>query len=232
MNTLQIILLVVCALLAILFIVARAMKGGLAALLLKTLASFGFVSSAIIGLGTSNLVGELQTPLILLTLGLLCGMIGDIVLDLKVIYDNDKIYLNAGMLSFFVGHIFYILSLSLLANNSISTPLLISLGVALILTTFITLSSKKMGLNFGKFLIQTIAYTLILTFAMTYSLILAIMNMGSWIVFVGLLLFFASDIVLSFQYFGGKISNKFLIIINHLLYYAAQIIIVATLFLI
>jgi uncharacterized protein with PQ loop repeat len=56
------------------------------------------------------------------------------------------------------------------------------------------------------------------------------MGVNFWVAFVGLVLFFLSDIVLSFQYFGGKISNKPLIAINHILYYSAQIILLAVLF--
>jgi len=79
-----------------------------------------------------------------------------------------------------------------------------------------------MNLNFGKFLWQTVGYTFILSFMTVYTLMLAIKGM-SFIPFIGLLLFFLSDIVLSFQYFGGKIADKKLIVINHALYYLAQI---------
>ena len=159
-------------------------------------------------------------------------MIGDMVLDLKVIYpDSDKYYLNTGMTAFFLGHGCYITAISLLSSlDSLLKPIFIALAVAIALTVFITLSSKSMGLNFGKFTIQTIGYTLILTFAMAYSFVLAIMGGGLWLTFVGLALFFLSDIVLSFQYFGGKIANKPLIAINHALYYSAQIILLAVLF--
>jgi hypothetical protein len=58
------------------------------------------------------------------------------------------------------------------------------------------------------------------------------MGGGLWLAFAGMVLFFLSDVVLSFQYFGGKIDDKKLIVVNHALYYAAQIILVAVLFLI
>jgi hypothetical protein len=233
MSTLEIILTSICVLLAIVFIVVRVCKGGMIGLLMKTLASFGFVASAIIGMVVSDATGTTKWVIGLIALGLLCGMVGDIVLDLKVIYpNNDKFYLNSGMLSFFVGHIFYIVAFSLFANiqdETIWLPLVISAGCALVLTMGITLSSKKMGLDFGKFLIQTISYTFILTFAMSYTLVLSILGCNLWLAFVGMVLFFLSDVVLSFQYFGGKIADKKLIAINHALYYAAQIILVVVL---
>ena len=46
-----------------------------------------------------------------------------------------------------------------------------------------------------------------------------------YILTIGFVLFLASDLVLSMQYFGGKLMDKKLIVTNHLLYYFAQIII-------
>lgn len=234
MSILQIVLIVVSSLLAVAFIALRATKGGIVALLAKTLASFGFVTSGVIGIIENGYGSDLRWVLGLLVIGLVLGMLGDIILDLKVIYKDDVHYLNSGMLCFGLGHIAYFSAFTLYAvgmSVELMLPLLIAGGSALILTIFITLSSKKMGLQFGKFMWQTVAYTFILSFMSIYTLVLAILSGGTmWLAFVGLLLFFASDIVLSFQYFGGKIDSKLLIVVNHTLYYAAQIVLVATLF--
>ena len=240
MDILEIILICVCSLLALGFVLVRVFKGGIAGLLMKTFASFGFVSSGVIGIVISDLSGNYKWAAGLIVIGLLLGMIGDIVLDLKVIYEgNDKYFLNAGMLSFFVGHICYISAFSVWVNPiqrftsalSIPVALLISAGIAILLTVGTLLSGKKMmGLSFGKFIYQTIAYTFILNMSMAYLLVLSLFVANLWLAFVGLVLFLLSDIVLSLQYFGGKLSNKPLIAINHILYYAAQIIILAVAF--
>lgn len=245
MNALEIILLVLCVALATLFIIVRVKWGGLKGLITKTVASFGFVTSAIIGLVMSDATELSKWAVGLIAVGLLCGMVGDIILDLKVVYpNNDSYYLNTGMGSFFLGHIFYIIAFSLLIDGNISdynstvqmfgctVPLLITIGVSVILTLAITLSSKMMGLKFGKFLWQTVGYTFILSCSMVYTLVLSIMGGGLWLAFVGMVLFFLSDVVLSFQYFGGKLEDKKLIAVNHALYYVAQIVLVAVLFLI
>lgn len=232
MGTLQIILLCVCSMFALIFIIIRAKFGGLGAFLLKTLASFGLVASAFISIAYSPVLADNRLILSLIGIGLLLGMIGDMVLDLKVIYDNDRIYLNSGMLSFGLGHLAYFSAFSLFAislNCDLLMPILVSAGCAIVLTIAIVLSSKKMQLNFGNFLWQTVAYTFILTFMSAYTLILSIIGGANWLAFVGMILFFLSDIVLSLQYFGGKLHNKWLIVINHTLYYAAQIIILAVL---
>lgn len=247
MNALEIILLILCVGFAGLFVFVRVKWGGLKGLITKTVASFAFVTSAILGLVVSDATELSRWAVGLIAVGLLCGMVGDIILDLKVIYpDNDNYYLNTGMGSFFLGHIFYIIAFSLLVGANVenyssniqmfgcTVPLLITFGVSTVLTLMITLSSKMMGLKFGKFLWQTVGYTFILCCSMVYTLVLAIMGGGVtlWVAFVGMVLFFLSDVVLSFQYFGGKLEDKKLIAINHGLYYAAQIVLVAVLFII
>lgn len=232
MENFEIVLLALCIFLAVVFIIVRTFVGGLPALMLKTLASFGFVASAVWGLVLSSASGYTKMAFGLIIIGLLLGMIGDILLDLKVIYDNDKFYLNAGMLSFGLGHIAYFGAFSILANLQgikLLTPILIAIGIAIVLTIVIMLSSKLMKLEFGHALWQTVAYSFVLSFMAIYSLALALMG-GSWLIFVGMLVFFLSDIVLSMQYFGGKLFSKPLIAVNHLLYYAAQIIIMSVIF--
>ncbi|MGN0961220.1 MAG: lysoplasmalogenase family protein [Christensenellales bacterium] len=229
MSALEISLIVVCSILAIIFIVVRTIKGSFIAFVLKTLASLGFVVSGIIALGLSNSNAWVG---ILIVVGLLLGMIGDMVLDLKVIYpDNDRTYLNMGMASFFLGHCCYIGAFTIFASDTnLLMPILVASGVAILLTILTTLSGKKMGLDFGNYLVQTIVYTFILSFALAYTFVLAIVGGGLWLTAIGLMLFLLSDIVLSCQYFGGKIASKPYIAINHTLYYAAQIILLAVLF--
>lgn len=231
MTPLEITLLVVTSLLAVLFIAVRTIKGGLAGLILKTLASFAFVATSIVAMITTSATGNIKIAMGLIAIGLLLGMIGDIVLDLKVIYEgNDKWYLNSGMLSFTLGHGFYFAGISLIATANgakLLMPILVGVGVALVLTTATMLSAKPLKLNFGKFLFQSMGYSFILNFMVVFTLVLAIMGNLTYLVFIGLLLFLLSDLVLSTQYFGGKLHNKPLIAINHVLYYAAQIILVA-----
>lgn len=230
MSTLQISLLITCVALAIIFIVVRTVKGGFLGFVLKTIASLGFVVSGIIELGLHS---TNNWGCVCIVIGLLMGLIGDMVLDLKVIYpDRDVVFLNMGMGAFFLGHTSYIIAFSILSNgNNLLLPALISTGGGIIVTLVTILSGKKMmGLNFGNYIIQSSAYSFLLSFTLIYTLVLAIMGAGLWLTVIGFGLFLLSDIVLSFQYFGGKILNKPLIAINHILYYGAQIILLAVLF--
>ena len=226
----------VCVLLAIVFIVARTIKGGHLGLMLKILASLGFVVSGVMALTYTEAIGDTKLAMGMIVIGMTLGMIGDILLDLKVIYDCDSWYLNTGMLSFGLGHMCYFIALTLFALGEASEttlPILVALGISIALTIAITISSKTMlHLDYGKYNIQTIAYTFVLSYMVVYSLLLALYLWYFWIAFAGLLIFFASDIVLSFQYFGGKINSKPLIAINHGLYYIAQIVLLAFIFII
>lgn len=229
MSSLQIGLIAMCCVLAIIFILVRTTKGGYLGFVLKTIASLGFVISAIIGLGLKN---TNSWGNILIVVGLLMGLIGDMVLDLKVIYpEQDYVFLNMGMGSFFLGHISYIVAFSVLADGNVLMPFLIAIGGGIIITLLTILSGKKMmGLNFGNFIVQSTAYSFLLGFTLIYTLVLAILGTGLWLTTIGFALFLLSDIVLSFQYFGGKIDSKPMIAINHTLYYSAQIILLAVLF--
>ena len=228
----------VCLLCVALFLVVRVAKGGAYGILTKILASFAFMVVAIVGTVKTGMT----TFAMFVVLGLLCGLIGDFVLDNKVVYkEHENIYLNAGMLSFGIGHVFYFVAATILmvslgvqkVGMNLSTfNILISLAVSVVATTGIMLLSKPMKLDFGKFFFQTLAYTLILTFMSAYSVALAIAVPTLWTFAVGICLIFLSDLILSNQYFGGQQDNKLFIVLNHAIYYLGQLFIAVTLFLV
>lgn len=226
---LKIVLLSLCLVFATAFIAVRTLKGGTAGVLTKALASFAFVASGIIAIVLN--ASTLGTGLVVM--GLVCGLIGDILLDLKVVYpNNDTAWTNGGMLSFGVGHICFAIGFALIASpqSKVGLCALISAGVAIVLATVIMLLGKPLKLSFGKYFVQSYLYAIALVFMASFSIALSLSNPIMYIASVGFVLFFASDLVLSTQYFGGKLNNKPLIVINHALYYLAQISIVAYLF--
>lgn len=224
------ILVALCVVGVALFLTVRVTKGGIIAVLLKTLASFLFVAIGILG-AVYNGFGQVS---LFILLGLLCGLIGDILLDLKVVYkEHNDIYLNSGMASFGLGHIFYFIGLFVFVFNitrdsstPIYIPVLIGLGCSLLLSVVIYFATKVMKLNFGKFFFQSSGYTLLLTSLSAISICFALFYSASiWVFAAGATLFLLSDLVLSLNYFGGQENNKTLVIINHVLYYSAQILI-------
>lgn len=228
--------LIVCVLATSIFISVRVNKGELAGVFSKTVASFCFIAFALlllaqkVNLNTYSIYG-----VVCLVLGLVLGLIGDILLDLKVVYPfhKDK-YLYAGMTSFLVGHIFYIISMILFSYNEINffanhlLPFFLVIVGAAILTVITWLvSTKVLKLNYDRFSAFVNIYTFVLIFTTLLSLYIAcvVSTIPMYVLTIGFVLFLASDLVLSMQYFGGKLMDKKLIIINHALYYLAQIII-------
>ncbi|MBP3431801.1 MAG: lysoplasmalogenase [Clostridia bacterium] len=209
----------------ILFCIFRAKKANVLSLALKTISSVCFILCGIFAIKT---MGSNNVNLLIIA-GLVLGLIGDIILDLKIMYpDQGNQYFIVGTSSFAIGHVFYFLAV--LFYNTAVVPaimpwnILICIGVAIVLTLGIMLPSKKLGLNFGKMIYIVALYSFILTFMMAYAISIAIFNPIFWIFAVGMIVFFLSDLVLSLQYFGGN-TSKSLIYVNHILYYAAQILI-------
>ncbi len=211
--------------LCVIFCWFRSQKATIYSLMLKTFASLSFILSAIFAVKASG-----ATSFALLCVcGLVFGLVGDILLDLKIMYPNQgNQYFVSGTLSFALGHVFYFLGAIMFctdaAPNILVWSILASIGAAIILTCAILLPSKKMGLNFGKNLIIVALYSLALTFMMAFSISIAIFVPIFWIFASGLICFLLSDLVLSLQYFGGK-TAKMWIYVNHILYYIAQILI-------
>lgn len=212
------------------FLATRISLGGVPALFTKTIASIGFVFSAVIGL----IYVDFEKFHAFLLLGLIFGLLGDILLDLKRLYKQDKVmYLNYGMLAFGLGHILYFMMLGNYYgfNTDFLVKTFIALGIAIVLSVAIIFGGEKlMKLNFGEFKLQSLAYSIVLVFVASLSFMLSLKHDAMWFVTAGLIAFFASDLVLSTQYFGNREENKFLIIVNHVLYYGAQILIVGQIF--
>lgn len=207
----------------LLFCWFRTKKASVYSLSLKTLASICFVLCAIFAI---KFMSENSFNLLIVA-GLVMGLIGDIILDLKIMYpEQGNQYFVVGTTSFMIGHFFYFVAVLLYNSTILPTHLLwnilAALGFAIIMTVGTMLMSKKMGLHFGKMIYIVAAYCLVLNFMVGFSVAIAIFNPIFWIFAAGMILFLASDLVLSMQYFGNATGKSF-VWINHVLYYLAQI---------
>ena len=213
-----------------LFLIVRVKKGaGPLALIFKTLASLSFVFGSIYA---SFKIG-LTLPNMIITFGLIFALIGDIVLDLKVAYpEHNKIYLNSGMISFSLSTVLYLVAVVLLWNP-LSKFLFMSIGslvIGVLFATIVFLLAKPLKLDFTGHKILTFIYSTLLTTTAVLSLAVGIYIPGFFIFASGIVLVLLSDLVLSMMYFGGKQSNSILCIINHVLYYLGEILVMAFLF--
>ncbi len=224
------------------FLIIRVKKCGVESTLLKTLTSAFFILTAIVAFVSNESVSPIFAGFILF--GLVMGLIGDIVLDLKVNYpaDSDK-YLYGGMSAFAVGHVSYMVAIYMSFSWNLVT-LLVPMAIAVVLALGAVFSGPLMGLKYGKFTLPSLIYAFLLSFMMFASGAAAISTNFStlWVImFVGAVLFLISDLILSQSYFTvkeekdgeGKVlsvsypkaKTPVLVITNHITYYAAQFLI-------
>jgi hypothetical protein len=174
-----------------LFLIYRDRKGSVKALLFKTIASFLFILLAFASFMVNQGQGVAAFAMLIM-MGLVCGLIGDILLDLKIMYkESSSLYQHGGMIAFFAGHLFYLAALIIYFGFNWA-PVVIALVLAVIMMTQACYAVITQGFT---------ACTVLLA--------------------AGSVLFLLSDLVLVMTYYDNKDSRPF-IAVNHILYYAAQ----------
>ncbi len=223
----------------ILFLVLRVRKKRVPAVIAKAVTSVFFIISALAALYSllpkSNDSKAAMTYGFAIVIGLVCGLLGDIWLDLKFAFpDNDKIFTYGGFLSFAAGHVFYFI-----AVYTMFTPgtkwLIIAAVLSVLVGVFFYVGEKLLGLKYGPFKTIVACYVTELVFVMlsaVISLIEAIVAGSDFIsqlvVSIGMILFLISDAILSNTYFKEGYDRPFDIISNHVAYYLAQFILAAS----
>ena len=211
---------------AIAFLIIRVKKGGVAGLLAKTVASVLFIITAFAAVKVNP---NGLDWFMYVALGLIFGMIGDIVLDLKVVYpEKSSTYLLSGMIAFTIGHIFFITGMGIHYGIHWAVPV-----VAVIVGIAAVLLGPVMKLDYGKFKIPSMLYGMTLAFTTCmsgYVMVVSNYAITYILMFVGAICFLLSDLVLSSMYFGKDKNTPTNVVINHALYYVAQLLIASTVF--
>ncbi|MBE7007938.1 MAG: hypothetical protein E7422_02125 [Ruminococcaceae bacterium] len=173
---------------------------------------------------------------IFVILGLLCGLLGDIWLDLKYVFPaQDTPFTYAGFLAFGIGHVLYVAGMAVQFGPRgeeayILVPILLGVACGFLTTAL----EKPMKLCYGKLKPIATAYgaTLFSTVLVAGSLALRY----DWhetalnLLFAGGALFAISDLVLSGTYFGEGRDRPVDLILNYLTYYPAQFLIAFSLY--
>lgn len=205
----------------LIFLLVRVKKGGLPGVIAKAIASVLFISTACAALAVNPAESAYG---LLIVIGLTCGLLGDIWLDLKWVYVSDRdTYLYAGFYSFFTGHLFFLAAIYM-SYDWTAVTLLVSVAAALIGAAGSIVMEKPMKMSYGKFKTTCFLYGFILMLVASSSVVAAFVTGRTvWIVMsAGSVLFFLSDLVLSGTYFGEGKNTPVFIVMNHALYYAAQ----------
>lgn len=212
------------------FIYNREANSSHFALLLKTSSSMLFIMTAIFAVYYNK--GDMRYGL-LIALGLVFSMLGDIWLDLKWIYPKDvRYYLYGGFVFFLLGHVCYTSAMGL-SNGMKVGEFLTCLIAPLAVSVGTQLAAKPMKLDFTGYKFIVSLYTFFLMMTLSVSTVLAFKSHGSTsqvMMSVGALLFFISDLILSNTYFGVNKTSKPYIAANHAFYYAGQFMIAMSVF--
>ena len=172
-------------------------------------------------------------------IGLLFGLFGDIWLDLKYVYpDDNDIYTFAGFFTFLFQHVLVIAGLMMnyadwKSGKGIAfaiAPVVLGLAAGALNVLFL---EKPMKLNYGKFKAVSGGYGGILIANTLLSGSLAIyygwQNMTLNLLFIGLIFFLISDLILSGTYFGEGKNRPVDVVTNHVTYYVGQFLIALSL---
>ncbi len=167
----------------------------------------------------------------LIIMGGACGLVGDILLDLKGIYKSEeKTYLNAGFIFFLVGHIFY--TASIIYSLKIKWWLvLISAVISVVIGVGTILTANMMKVHYGAYRKIVAVYVSFLAMTAVTSVVAVFVSSfqkGYILLGVGSVLFLLSDVVLSNTFFGRGKDKPHHLFINHFLYYAGQYLIAAS----
>ncbi len=210
----------------VLFLSKRKAEVPLKLVIVKGIASFGFIFTGLF----SFLENDKCPPLVgvMVLIGAFFGLLGDVTLDLKYVYKNDAdTYLRLGFSVFLIGHIFYSIAFASLYGIELKNVFLGFVGAAFNLF-FVFVSEKITNVLYGKYKGITTLYAIILGFSvgLGFSYIFTEGFMVQTIMYyVGMFLFFLSDGLLSVIYFSTKEkerTNRGIIVLNHLVYYLAQ----------
>lgn len=226
MTALAIILAVLGCVIQGFFIAVEHQEKYVPAVCLKGTASLIFVAIGLIGfLGAGD-----RSFARLVFLGLIFGALGDILLNLRFVVKesaSQPVFLT-GVAAFLAGHILYLVALIPQATHVwISLLVGVVIAACILAVIFKTMDLKPAYKIFGVLYIGAV----VLMTAVAFGNLIAAPS-GSRILYaIGALLFTVSDVVMIFNTFGKE--TKFSLRITNLsLYYAGQLLIAFSLFLV
>ena len=230
----SIILLCLGAIMSSIFIVSKVTNYSLKTIIFKTIASLFFVA---LGIYLFITVPGHFVYKLLVMLGLIFGMLGDVLLGFKYITHGlvKKIWILAGMFAFAAGHVLYIVAIFVeyyIPGNVLF--IILPFVTALVLSGIYMIISRKVGINFGKLLPFGLFYLACLSTMISASLYMAILHQFQVVnivmFFIGAVFFGASDSMLTGSYFKKGQRSKAYNATYSVFYYLAQFIIAFALF--
>ena len=196
-------------------------------LLFKVVASLCFILCGITALMLSDSIGYGG----LIVFGGVLGLCGDAFLDMKGIYPESRVkYMYAGIISFLVGHVFYVSAL-LLVNQLKITHIIICVVISLVVSAANLFGEKLLKLDYECFKLIVFIYGFVLFMTLSVSIMSFVVNGYSFsrlMMMLGAIFFVLSDLILNNTYFGKGFDGPVWYFTNHLSYYYGQILIMTS----
>ena len=216
------------AILTLIFCIRRAKGFSISNVMLKIASSLSFILSGVAALLCNP---EQYAYGGLIIFGGALGMCGDITLDLKGLHPESKHpYMLSGFIFFLIGHVFY--ETALIYKSGLKLSIILICLAACIAFSFLNLASAKITkYEFGQYKFIVWLYTIFLAFTTALSIaamIITHFEAPYVIMTIGAALFMLSDLILSGTYFGVGQDKPIHYFTNHLSYYAAQFVIMAS----
>lgn len=196
-------------------------KRSVTGVFLKNATSIFFILTAVCGIVKNSASWKYG---LLIVVGLVFGMLGDIYLDQKWVYPKDmKQYLYAGFICFGIGHLFYIPALVTAADIGMKL-MVIPVITGIVVAAGNLVLEKPMKQKFGEYKAIVTVYSFILAAMVATAVVAAFVSKHpAFIVYaIGSVLFLVSDLVLSPMYFGEGKNTPTNFIVNHVTYYLGQ----------
>lgn len=204
------------------FIMAEKREQFKKAVVLKGLASLIFV-----GIGALAYVLSPTRFSLLILIGLACGLVGDVCLNLRLVFADGKKVFLAGIAAFLAGHLCYMAAMILQLKEQLPV-LLISIGAGcaatagLLVWIFKNITAEKVFKIFGVFYIGAVVIMTSLAAAITITAF----ELQALVFLIGAVLFTASDVILIFNMFSEH-KKAWMRPTNLTLYYIGQLLIAA-----
>ncbi len=216
-------------LLILIFTVKRGLNVKFSDLAIKILASASFVALGLVSAYLRGLTGFG----VMVLFSLLFGVLGDIFIELKWLQkDNADKYLGFGFATFIIQHLILVAAVFIKYPMSLLNAA-VCFTAPLVVLLMSGIATKITKMDMGKFKHVSNAYGALAS--MTFSVAFMAMTnngmeMSQILFFAGGVSFFVSDLILSQIFFTEKGCNRFFVILNHITYYAAQVLIAGSLY--
>ncbi len=178
-----------------------------------------------------NVNNNFNNAYIFILIGLIFGLVGDVLNEFK----DDRLelnpFLNLGMISYAIQRVLLFTALVFLVFDSFRLEVfLISIAVAVGLTLLIWFIAKMIKLEFRHVLVPMLIYFLITTFFLSIAIWYAFYVPTLIMFSLSFLMFFFSDLCLLKTNLGNIVGKQSAFIIHNIFYAIANLLIIAFLF--